>query len=192
MQIGWLSLGIYGLFLLNGYAHEPNEAFFAITQTKNTVEVLAEFPWTLRNALMEFNPLLENATHKEDFENTFVEYLTANLLLRDKGGNLLEYKGHEELENSGHSHQNQYRIRFQGKGLFEVTNTLMLNVYPDQKNHHILTLGPTKMAFKTQKEAPRFNLGEKRDTGYVYLFIVSPILIYLVQRLRFRKRAISQ
>ena len=46
------------------FAHEPNEAFFEITQKGNTTEVIAEFPWTLRNALIEFYPSLETANSK--------------------------------------------------------------------------------------------------------------------------------
>ena len=61
------------LFSNLGLAHETNEAFFRIVQKENTIEIEAEFPWTMRNALIAFNPSLENSTNKKDFESTLLK-----------------------------------------------------------------------------------------------------------------------
>lgn len=141
-----------------GYAHEVNEAFFKINQKENTVEIEAEFPWTMRNALIAFNPSLENATSKKDFENTFIEYIKANLILTDKKGNKLKYQEYRELKNSGHAHQNNYLIIFKGDELYEIINTILFNVYNNQVNYHTITSNSKQENFTTKKGEQRFIL----------------------------------
>lgn len=91
---------LFCFFSLNssfGYAHKTNEAFFTFIQKETTVEIEVEFPWTLRNALIEFNPLLENSTTKKEFENTFSNYIKETIILKDKNGKLLHYQEFIEL-----------------------------------------------------------------------------------------------
>ena len=52
----FILVNVSGFF---GYAHKTDEAFFTFDQKENTVEIHAEFPYTMRNALIEFNPYLE-------------------------------------------------------------------------------------------------------------------------------------
>ena len=66
-----LSITVY----FNSYAHSPFEAFFSISQSKDSVLIKAEFPWTLRNALLAFSPDLVNAKNSQDFEKAFVDYI---------------------------------------------------------------------------------------------------------------------
>ncbi|MFK5856550.1 MAG: hypothetical protein QM503_10495 [Bacteroidota bacterium] len=164
-----------------GYAHETNEAFFNIIEKENTIEIQAEFPWTMRNALIAFNPSLENSTDKKDFENTFVEYLKANLILKDKNGDILKYQNYQELENNGHSHQNNYLIIFRGSDLFEITNTIMFNVYENQVNYNTITVNSNKITFKTKKGLTHFTL-KKNDTKYWYFSFLFIPIIYIAYR----------
>lgn len=41
------------LSISNGFAHDANKAFFKIQQKGNVIEVQAEFPWSIRNAILE-------------------------------------------------------------------------------------------------------------------------------------------
>ena len=67
-----------------GHTHETNEAFFTYIQKENTVEIEVEFPWTMRNALIEFNPLLGNTATKIEFENTFSRYIIEYIINCEK------------------------------------------------------------------------------------------------------------
>lgn len=164
---------------VSGYAHETNEAFFKISEKENTIEVQAEFPWTMRNALMAFNPSLENSTNKKDFENTFIEYIKTNLILKDKNGNLLKYKEYKELETNGHSHQNNYLIIFKGNNLSEITNTVMFNIYGNQVNYNTITVNSIQKIFKTKKGFTHFKLIESKDTKYWYLLFILLLIAYI-------------
>ncbi|MCI2229127.1 hypothetical protein MC378_08110 [Polaribacter sp. MSW13] len=170
------------LFSNLGFAHEPNEAFFTYIQKENTVEVMAELPWSMRNALMEFNPSLENSTTKKDFENTFNEYINKNLILKDKKGDLLQFQEFKELESIGHSHQNNYLIIFKGTDLFDITNTFMFNLYDNQINYNELTIDNKTTSFKTEKKSKQFYLNKRSDKNYWYLLILIAPIIYIVNR----------
>ena len=175
--------GLVFLFLNIGFAHEPNEAFFTYTEKENTVEVEAEFPWSLRNALLKFDPSLAHATDKRDFENAFNEYISKNLIIRDRDGNPLQFQGVYELENNGHSHQNSYLMVFKGHDLFEITNTIMFNLYGNQVNYNTVGAGQNVETFKTNNGVNHFKVGKSNimEYGYYVLILILPI-IYMVRR----------
>ncbi len=77
---------IYCFFILIGsslYAHKSNEAFFRVIQKESVIEIETEFSWTLRNALLNFRPELEQASNKVEYEKAFIDYLKVNLVLTD-------------------------------------------------------------------------------------------------------------
>ncbi len=47
------ALMILCLYSTCGFAHDANKAFFKIQQKGNVIEVQAEFPWSIRNAILE-------------------------------------------------------------------------------------------------------------------------------------------
>jgi len=160
------------IFNLFGYAHQTNEAFFTIIQKEKSIEIQAEFPWTIRNALIAFNPSLEKSTNNKDFENTFIEYIKENLILKDENGKTLKFQSFKELRNSGHSHQNDYQIIFKGSLLFEITNTIMFNIYENQVNYNTVTINSKQKIFKTKKGVTHFELIKSKKTNYWYLSIL--------------------
>ena len=164
------------------WAHEVNEAFFKFSLKENSVEVQAEFPWTMRNALIQFNPRLQKAANKQDFEDTFVEYIKKNLVLKDKNGKILPFLDFSEQRDLGHSHQNNYLIRFEGNNPFEVSNTMMFNLYANQINHSTVSINSEEKSFKTKYASPTFTLGEKKSYPYFYfLILLVPILIFVLR-----------
>ena len=109
------SIIIFTLFTLLttfGFSHDSNKAFFKINQENNFIEIEAEFPWSIRNALIEFNPELENATFKEEFIASLKKYLELHLILSSNSGNQLELIQLKEITNTGHSHQSNYSILY--------------------------------------------------------------------------------
>ena len=170
------------VFSIFGYAHKTNEAFFKITQKENTVEIEAAFPWTMRNALIAFNPYLENSTDKKDFENTFTDYIKENLILTDKNGDTLKHQAYKALKNSGHSHQNNYLILFKGSHLIGITNTIMFDIYDSQVNYHTITINSKQQTFKTKKGRTHFGLAESKKTNYWYLFLLLLPVVYISYR----------
>lgn len=161
-----------------GHAHETNEAFFTYIQKENNVEIEVEFPWTMRNALIEFNPLLGNTATKTEFENTFSRYIIENIILKDKNGKLFQYQEFRELETKGHSHQNSYLLIFKGTNLFEVTNTTMFNVNDNQVNYNSITINSSETTFKTKKNSNQFYINESTTTNYRYFLLLIIPLIY--------------
>lgn len=54
------------VFLLTSFcakAHEPDQAFFDFQEEEGTVVVTAEFPWTMRNALLAYQPSFGKSHH---------------------------------------------------------------------------------------------------------------------------------
>lgn len=168
------------LFLVCGnsiYAHEPNEAFFIFNLGEELITVQAELPWSMRNALIDYNPNLETSSNKQDFENTFVRYIKDNLILKDKNGLVLEFEKFNELNNNGHSHQNDYLLTFKGNTLVEVTNTIMFNTYTNQINYNTITWIGSK--FKTSKNENSFKIVKESKLGFFqswWLYLI-PILL---------------
>lgn len=169
-----------------GYTHEANEAFFEITQKDSTVEIIAEFPWSLRNALLLFDPSLQEATDRTAFEKTFVQYLQSNLVFFDKNGNELEFLSYQELDHSGHSHQNRYLIVYQGKEIEKVLNKIMFNAFDNQINYHTLNINSKRLTFETHKSEPFFSLQEKTYSRYLGVITILALLTYFLMRSRKR------
>ena len=165
------------------FGHEKNEAFFDFVQKGNEIEVKAELPWTMRNALILYNPILEKSKSRTDFENTFLDYIRKNLIIKDKKGNELYLKGFEEIENNGHSHQNSFLIYFKGSDLFEVSNTIMFNLSENQVNYNTVAIDSRSNVFKTTKSQPFFKLVENRTRKYFWYmgFLFIPLL-YIFNR----------
>jgi len=171
-------------------AHQTNEVFFEYIQKKKTVQVIAEFPWSIRNALIKFNHSLENSTNKKDFENTFREYINKNLILKNKNGHKLQFKEFNEIENKGHYHQNNFQIIFKGNNVFEIKNTIMFNLYPNQVNYNKVSANNKTQTFTTNKNATHFYLNEHSYTKYWCLLILTTPLIYIISRYSNKKSSI--
>jgi len=145
------------LFISNGFAHDANKAFFKIQQKDNIVEVQAEFPWSLRNAILEAFPELENSKSQEDFNNAFFKYLSTNLEIKN-GDSILELLSINEATHEGHSHQNNFIIQYKGNAFDFITNTMMFNVYDNQKNYHDIIVGTEHLKFIASQDSSSFEV----------------------------------
>ncbi len=168
------------------FAHDPNKAFFIFTLKQNTVEVTAEFPWTLRNALLKFNPILEKSKSTKDFENTFIEYIKANLILKDSEGNVLTFNTFRNLKKTSHSHQNIYLLVFKGSNITEIKNTLMFDLFDNHTNNNIIQIDNKQIEFETTKEVPSYTLdnNQKKKNYPILIIFLIPLFVFGLRYLR--------
>ena len=173
---------IFFTFSNSVFSHEPNEAFFKFKLEDGNITVEAELTWAMRNALIDYNPKLKNASNKQDFEASFFEYIKHNLILKNKNGKKLAFQKFEEVSNNGHSHQNNYQLTFNGEGLAIVTNTIMFNHYKNQVNYN--TIDWTNKKYVTSNKIPSFSLNEQEfhfsQTWWLFFVIISLVILLLV------------
>lgn len=161
------------------YAHESNKAFFDVSKAETSIIINAEFPWTIRKALIKFNPQLESATSKNEFLKSFKDYLKKNLILINENDEHFELVSLQEVLKSGHSHQSNYFIEYQGKNLEKVKNTLLFNINEDQKNYHQITNNNIDLKFVTSAKQPLFRLPKNITSAYLYLLLTIPFVLLL-------------
>jgi hypothetical protein len=136
-----------------GFAHDANKAFFNIQQKDNLVEVRAEFPWSIRNALLETYPELEHSKSKADFDTAFFDYVKTNFELRNDDS-ILKLIAVEEVTHNEHAHANAFIFLFEGNAFDTVKNAVMFNVYKDQENYHDILVSKEHLKFITSPDSP--------------------------------------
>lgn len=152
------------LFVLNGFAHDPDRAFFTISVTEENTIVEAELPWTIRNALFKFQASLQKAKTKSEFDSAFFQYVSQNFVLIQKNGENLQLKEVNPVKKeNGHSHQNNYEFIFEGNEFTTVKNTILCEHNKSQINYHELLLAEKTKEFTTSKESPKFKIGKLKD-----------------------------
>ncbi len=183
---------IFALLIANlctVYSHSPNEAFFKIEEKKKTVIIHAEFPWTLRNALIAFEPDLLKSTNSNDYKRAFKEYLKANLILTDENDNKMKFISFEKKENYGHGHQNNYIIEYKGSNLQKIENSLLFNISNKQLNHHLLRINEKETFIKTSNSKSYFKLFKKAKFNTWLWVIPLPLIgLALSQTKKLRKQ----
>ncbi len=145
----FLLLLVISCFQTLGIAHSPHECYFDIKIEKNACIIKAEFPWTLRNALLAFDPALNNTQTQQSFERAFEKYISSHLIIKDTHGKALVFKGYKALKSSGHSHQNEYALEYEGGYVKQVTNTIMFEMSDKQVNYHGLMVNGQPKTFET-------------------------------------------
>lgn len=158
------------------FSHDIENVVYRITLVENTVAIEAEFPWTIRNALLEFQPNLENATSKKDFDDALFRFVKRNLILTDRNSEILDLISITPLPRKEHSHGNEFLLLFEGSDLKEIKNTLLFEYQNKQKNIHKLG-GQT---FITTINAPSFIISIPSKNKYLWWLSIIPIgfLIY--------------
>jgi len=192
-RIAFILVGMFFLWQQTA-AHNPNEAFFEMVQNTQTFEIEAELPWSLRNALLQFEPRLKNAQSKEDFEKVLVQYLKQKLILKDKKGRVLELLLSKELLHQGHTHQSTFLLVYQGKAQ-SITNTILFELYPNQKNYHYLvgkekknfTTHPQKATFLLEQPAQKTTYSSFNKVGFWLIGLLTCVLLSLTILVRWKK-----
>lgn len=180
------------LFVFNGFAHDANKSFFKIYQNGDFVEVEAEFPWSIRNAVLKEFPGLENSNNQKDFDAAFFDYISSNFSI-SSGNNFLSLLSIKAIAKDGHSHQNNFRFVFIGNNFDTVTNTIMFNIYENQENYHEVELNNQHEEFLTTPKNTLFKIhldsdseSSKGNNTIVILFAL--VFIVLMSLLFFENR----
>ena len=171
------------------WSHEPNEAYFHLTLHEDEVWVKAEFPWTLRNAMLLHDPRLDSATTKAEFEAAFAHYVQEHLILTGADGAVFQWLGFEEMAHAGHSHQSTYVLRFRGKDLQSIQNTLMFELYPEQVNNHTVEADP-EASFSTNAAQPEYRFPVQNTTIWFVgslLMAGAVLLAWMIYRRRLER-----
>ena len=174
-----------------GFAHDANKAFFKIQQKENIVEVQAEFPWSIRNAVVEAYPRLESSKNQEDFDAAFFEYVKSNFKLR-QNNSVLKLISIEYDTQQGHSHQSNFVFVFEGNQVDSIKNTMMFNTYVNQENYHDILLDTEHIKFITSKDSSSFQMESSSQTSFgntiaIGLLIAVVIVIGLFLYIRLKK-----
>ena len=177
-----------GLYL-PASAHDVNKAYFKIVQHEKQVRVEAEFPWTMRDALIQFKPALKDASSSADFLEAFMEYIRSHLVLKDKYGNALELIDVKEVDQQNHSHQHTYLITFSGKDVHQVQNELMFNIYDNQKNYHTFSINSEKQSFITNADQVSFYVSTNNHFSYWWMLLLILPTIFLFSMINIRRAA---
>ena len=172
---------VLSLVSILSWGHEPNEAYFVIKNTGSTIEVEAEFPWTIRNVLLQYDKSLENATTKDAFEKAFFSYAKENLVFFDIDNNQLKLLSIKELPRVGHSHGSRFLFVFKGGKYQKIKNKLMFSLYDNQQNHHeLITFENLTKNYSTTKNNPIFELKTKSNKGLIWGIIGAVLFVGLV------------
>lgn len=157
------------------YAHEPDQAFFNIKEGKEDVEVVAELPWSIRNALLKEYPELQQSQEKKDFEDAFKNYVKKNFKIYNQSNNLFELVQVLEIPNEKHAHASKYRFIFEGSGIRRIQNTILMNIYARQQNHH--TISSSKHTFITTKENDTYQFDSNNFYLIIRIFLVLLVIV---------------
>ncbi len=172
-------------------AHNPNEAFFTISVNGNFTEIVAELPWSVRNDLILSYPELENSKNDQDYKDAFQEYIQKKLILRNTRGEVLPFVNAIEEKHNGHSHQNNFRITFEGTRLYLIENSILFDSYINQKNYHFLMKENEKHTFVTSKESPSFTIDGLpfvAASKLKYWIVVSAVVLSLLGYFFFKRK----
>lgn len=136
------------------WGHDSDKAFFTIHQEKETVVIEAEFPWTIRNSLIENAPYLNNSSSQEAFDKAFEELIKQNLLVYGIHGEQLPFVRLEEINSEVHSHSYKYKLVYKGSKISKIKNTLLFNIFDNSQNYHYFVTDKDTLSFETtQKQA---------------------------------------
>ena len=86
-------------------AHAPNEAFFEFFESDKQLLIKAEFPWTIREALLAARPELKKAQTTEEMMAGLLSYLQEHIEVRNEQNQLIQIQSIKAAPNTnGHSH----------------------------------------------------------------------------------------
>lgn len=167
---------------LKAYAHAPNEAFFDLFESEQKWLIKAEFPWTIRNVLLEKFPDLETAKTREEMEMGFLTYLQEHIQLVGENNQIIPLQKIRKLpSNNGHGHSSVYMLVFESsKTIKFIKNTCMFDAYSNQKNFHTLELSnKEQIEFVTSQEKPNYSFNSKLPIFPIIILSCLLLLLYL-------------
>lgn len=175
------------------YAHAPDEAFFDIFESKGNLVVQIEFPWTIRKALLQAYPHLEQAQTQAEMEAGLLDYLKQNIQILDQQKQAFQLQSLIPIPNtSTHGHGTLYQLNFdEYRPIHSIQNSIMFNSYPNQVNYHMLHTSKTALKFTTNQQVPSFVISAAAtppSNWLLYTIITSLVFAILGVILKRKKR----
>lgn len=163
-----LSILFLSIWFSSVLAHDPDRAFFTFSYEATHIKVKAEFPWTLRNAVCRSFPEAMESRDSVIIHQAFENYFRAHFKLIDDAGEELAFIRWESLPADGHTHSGNFDWYFQKGKLVEIVNTLMFELYSEQRNFHFL---PHKeQALVSHRGQPRLRV-QTENYSHSWIFI---------------------
>ena len=160
-------------------AHEANGAYFEFNINGAELKIKAEFPSTLRPALLNKFPELKENFSKDDFDLSLFRYLSDNIKIW-KLRKLLELKKVTALEQTN-SQSAVYELQYNNdarSGAINITNTCLFEIFENQKNYHnVIMPGLKQPEFTTEFSHPDF-LILSRPNKLVSAWII-PVVMFI-------------
>ena len=144
-------------------AHSPNRAYFYIEVKEQVIVVNAEFPWTIREALMNYDPQLKLNFDEVTMMQALECYFMDNFIISDENGEVAVLRSLKVLPHQGHSHQANVEVVFEHVEVSSISNTLMFERFLNQKNFISMKDTIGEMKFVTDKHGPTHDIGEERN-----------------------------
>ena len=176
LKLSWFYwIGIIGP--LN--AHEAHQAFFEIQETElKEINIWADFPWTLRDALIQFDSTLLTDKQEVVWSSAFERYVIQNFRVNNTNGNTLKFLSIEELANTHSGHSIRYNFKLEWGIIGEIENRLMFNVNGNQENYHKIIRKDGSVEFVTNRDSPNY-LFKENHNSYFYFVISIFVGIFL-------------
>lgn len=171
------------MYISTGYAHDADKAFFDIELEEKTTVVYAEFPWSIRNALISFEPNYIKLKTIKEINAVFFNYTKEKLKLFNDDGEELTLLDVVLNKDPEHTHSTKYRLIYDGVDVVKVRNIFMVEHNKNQKNYHFFadSSGEDKRIV-TDKNFPSFDLKLQEPTTNVLYYVlggVSGVLLLL-------------
>ena len=173
------------LFLLiQGYAtnvchaHSTKQAIFSI-EIKDSISIRASFPWTLRKALINYEPSLFKIKDSLFIHQVLQKYISDNLILKNDKNTPLPLIRLEKINTQSY-HSVDYNIWFSGNTPKTITNTLLFNLNNKHTNIHEINWEGNHLQFNTSINFPSFNIPQKKTSSIWYSIIAIPLLLLLL------------
>jgi len=115
-------------------AHDPDQGYLKVERWGSIVHVEAELPWTIRNAVFNFDSTLTPQATQAQLDAALFAYVREHLRLLDEDGNPLPLLSVVTLNKQGHTHQFDMECLFKGNSVKTIQNSLLWNVVEHPKH----------------------------------------------------------
>lgn len=163
----------------SSFAHAPNEAFFEFFESDKQLLIKAEFPWTIREALLAARPNLKTAQTTEEMTAGLLSYLQEHIEIRNEQNQRIRIQSIKAAPNTnGHGHGTVYMLLLgENQWISSIKNTCMFEAYSDQTNFHSIEANTTRLEFVTNKEKATYTIQQNLPISKPENFPIPYILI---------------
>lgn len=173
------------ILVLSSYAQDDQMAYFTY-YVNNSIQVEAELPESIDEALIAFDPTLKIAASQADYEETLMEYLSDHLILENEDGDTLAISSMKIIDEDSSHEDNLLLLTYEGDDLATVTNTILFDANEEQINYNTVIHSAGQSDFKSTPEKAQFKVSSQFAFRYLYLFIIAiPLVLLFIAETKF-------